>query len=55
MSFPNHRLLKMWLKKCLKCLVLEDPWTGNMLNRPKPCFNLDSSTFSTFIDHCEGN
>ena len=27
--------------------------TDNMVNGPKPCWNLNNSTFAIFIDHCE--
>ena len=43
----------MWLDKCLKTPVLEDPPTSNMINRPKHICNLDDSTFKRLIDHCE--
>ena len=51
----NYGLRKMWLYKCLKSPVSEDPLTGNLVNGPKHSFNLEGSTFTIFIDHCEGN
>ena len=32
-----------------------DGSTSNMENSPKHCGNLNDSTFTIFIDHCEGN
>ena len=55
MHFRNYGLRKMWLDKCLKSPVSEDPLTGNLVNEPKHCFNLNHSTFTTFIDQCKGN
>ena len=37
MFLENYRLQKMWLDKCLKSLVLEDPSTSDMVNGPKHC------------------
>ena len=51
----NLRTPKMWLDKCLKSPVSEDPSTGNMANAPKHCSKLIETTFAIFIDHCEGN
>ena len=53
--FWTDLLRKMWLDKCLKSSVSEDPSTRNMANGPKHCWNLNSSTFVIFIDHCERN
>ena len=55
MYLPNYELQKMWLAKCLKSAVWEDPSTGNMVKRPKGYFSLNDSTFTIFIDQCEGN
>ena len=41
----NYQLRKTWLLKWLKSPVSEDPSTGNMLNGPKHCWNLNNSTF----------
>ena len=44
-----------WLDKCQKCPVSGDPLTGNMVNGPKHCFNLNDSKFTKLIYHWEGN
>ena len=43
-----------WLEKFLKSHVLEDPSVGNMVNGLKQCSKLNDSTFTMFIDLCEG-
>ena len=53
--FLNLRLQKIWLDKCLKSLVSEDPLTSDMVNGPKNCWNLSDSIFTIFIDLCVGN
>ena len=55
MYFRNYGHGNTWLDKSLKSLVSEDPLTSNVVNEPKHCFNLNESTFTIFIDHCEGN
>ena len=45
----------MWLDKCLKSPISENPSTGNMINGPKYCFNPIDSTFTVFIDLYESN
>ena len=45
----------MWLDKCLKSPLSEDPSTSDMVNGPKHCWNLNDSTFTIFIDHFESN
>ena len=55
MYFRYYVLQKTWLDNCLKSHISEDPSTGNMGNGPIPCFNLNDSTFTIFIDECEGN
>ena len=55
MYFRNYGLRKTWLDICLKSPVSEDPLTGNMLNRPKHCCNLNDGTIIIFSDHFEGN
>ena len=55
MYFWTYGHGKMWLDKCLKSPVSEDPLTSNMLNVPKHCLNLNGSTFTIFIGPCEGN
>ena len=53
MYFRNFGLRKTWLNKSLKCPLSEDPLTSNMLKRTKHCINLNRTTFTIFIDHCE--
>ena len=55
MYLRNYKLGKTWLDKCLKSPVSEHPLTGNAVNGPKHLFSLNYSTFTIFIDHCEGN
>ena len=45
----------MWLDKCLKSRVPEDPSTSKMVNGSKDCSKLNDFTFTIFIDRCEGN
>ena len=55
MYFRNYRLQKRWFDKCLKSLVSEYPWTSNMVNVLKQCFNLNDSTLTIFIDQYDDN
>ena len=55
MYIRNCGLQKTWLNKCLKSPVSDDHLTGDVVNGSKNCFNLNDSTFTIFIDHCEGN
>ena len=55
MYFWTYGLRNTWLDKCLKSLFSEDPSTSNMVNGPKNSWNLNHSTFTIFIDYCEGN
>ena len=55
MYFRTYEVRKTWLDKCLKSPVSEDPLTSIKVNGPKYCLNLNESTFTIFIDHCEGN
>ena len=55
MYFRNSGLRKTSLDKCLKSRVSEDPWTHNITNGLKHCCNMNDSTFTIFINHCEGN
>ena len=55
MDFQNYGVPMRWLYKCLKCPLSAEPLTGNMVNGPKECLNINGSTFIIFIDHCEGN
>ena len=55
MYFRNYRLRKTSLDKCLTSRVSEDPLIDNMANGSKHCCNLNDSTFTIFINHCEGD
>ena len=55
MYFWNYRLPKTWLDQCLKSSVSEDSPKDDMANIWKHCWNLNDSTFTIFINHCEGN
>ena len=52
--FPNYKLQKTSLNKCLKSLVSKYCWTVNMLNGSKHCWNLHNSTFIIFFYHAKG-
>ena len=45
----------MFLYKCLKSSISEDPSKSNIVNAPKHCWNLIESAFTIFIEQCEGN
>ena len=53
--FQNCGLRKIWLHQCIKSPVSTDPSESNIVNAPKHCWNLNGSTFTRFLDHCEGN
>ena len=55
MYFRNYGLQKTWLDQCLKSLVSEHPSKTNMVNEPKHCSNFKDTSFTIFIDPCEGN
>ena len=55
MSFGNYGLRKTCLNKFLKNLTSNDTSASRILNRKKHCRNLDDTTFSIGIDHCEGS
>ena len=55
MYFRNSGLQKTWLDKSLKSPVSEELSTDNIANGSKDCCNLNESTFTIFINHCEGN
>ena len=55
MYFWTYGLRKTWLDKCLKSAVSEDPSTSNMRKGPKHYWNMNDSTFTILIDHCESN
>ena len=48
-------LWKTWLDKCLKSLLSKEPSTRNMVNERTHCSKLNDSTFTMFINNCEGN
>ena len=51
--FTNYRLRKTWLDQFLNGPVSRDTSESNIVNEPKHCSNLNGSTFTIFIDHCE--
>ena len=53
--FRNYGLRKKWLHQCLKSPIWRDLSESFMVNAPKHCWNLHGSTFTIFIDYCEGN
>ena len=53
--FPKLRTLKTWLDNCLKRLVSDDPFTRNIINVSKHCWNLHHSTFIIFLSHYQRN
>ena len=55
MYFRKSRLQKTWLDKCLKRRVSEDSETKNMPNGSKCFCNLNASTLTIVINHCEGS
>ena len=55
MYFRNYGLRKTCLNKSLKNPVSEDTPPSGMVNGKKQCSNLEDTTFSIIIDHCEGN
>ena len=55
MYFRKYRLRKIWLDKCLKSPVSEDPQIDNKRSGSKHSCNLNDRTFTIFINHCEGS
>ena len=55
MYFRNYALRKTWLDVGLKSPVSLDPLTGNMVNGPINCCNLNNSNVTIFSVHFEGN
>ena len=53
MYFPKYRLRKTWFDKCLRNRLSEDPYAENMGNWSKQCSNLNDSSFTKFINHCQ--
>ena len=54
MYLRKYRLQKICLDKCLKSRVSEDALTDNKASRWKYCYDLNYSTITIFINHCEG-
>ena len=50
MYFGKYRLRKTSLDNCLKSRVSEEPYTNNMENGSKQCFNVNDSTFTKFVN-----
>ena len=55
MYFGISQLRKIWLDKCLKRRVSQNPETDNMGNGLKHIHNLNRSIFTRFIKHVEGS
>ena len=55
MYFSYYRLWKTWLNKSLEIPFWDDPSRSNMLSGSKHFWNLNGTTFTLFIDNCEGN
>ena len=55
MYIGNHGLRETCLNKSLKNSVSEDTLASGMVNGKKHCWNLEDTTFSMVIDHCERN
>ena len=53
--FPNNRLRKTGLDKCLKSLVSGHPLTVNMSKSRKQCWSLLNSTFIVLFHSSKGN
>ena len=53
--FPKLRSLKLWLDKCLKSPLSEDPSTSNMVNVRNHFSSLHHMVFIIFIDLCQEN
>ena len=51
----KHPSGKIWLDKYLKSRASEDPERDNKENESKSFSNLNDSTFTIFINHCEGS
>ena len=53
--FPKLWTRNLWLDKCLKRLVSENPWTSNMADVLKHRWNLHHIMFIIFIEYWEVN
>ena len=51
----KHPSEKIWLDKYLKSRASEDPERDNKENESQNFSNLNDSTFTIFINHCEGS
>ena len=54
MYFQYYGVPKTWLDKYLKKAVSHYPLICNMVNTLKHSSNLNSGTFTIFMDHSEG-
>ena len=54
MYFPYYGLQKTELSKSLRSPLSEDPSRRNMVKETEYCRSLNYTTFTIFIDHCEG-
>ena len=55
MYVRNYGLQNTCLNKFLKNLISKDTSVSGMVKGKKHCWNLDDTTFSIVIDHCEGS
>ena len=55
MYFRIYGPQNTWLINFLQCPISEHRSTGNMVNEPKHCCNLNDSNLIIIIDHCEDN
>ena len=53
--FPKLRTTKSLVRSILEKPVPRDPSERNMANATKHCWNLHGTTFTIYIDRCEGN
>ena len=53
--FPEFPAQNTLLHQCLKSCVSQIPLTDNMANGSKHCYNLNGSSFTIFINHCESS
>ena len=53
--FTKLETPKNLVRYIFKGLVSADPWTGNIVNWPKNCCNLNDSIVTIFTDHSERN
>ena len=53
--FPELHTPKDVVKKMFKKSRFRGPSRGNMIRGTNHCWNLNHTTFTIFIDHCESN